>query len=199
MSDADFDREQVAAAERLDGEITEVLAGRSGVHADPVTLWLATSLRATPPPGVRSRDARAIAGRGMAAGGWNLRFVRLVAAALALAFAWNGMGNLFLSGWVAAQLGEPHALHPYVEAGWAMVAAAIAVGAGALRRRWLPVSVGAGVPLGVLLGSQSLHEFDVFPAGAALHAVEGMLAIVLLVTWWVSRRYDPDRGGEEPT
>lgn len=196
MTDAEFDPELVAEAERLDREITDVLAGRPDVDVDPVALWLATSLRTSPPPRVRSRISRAI-GHGAPPAGWAYRLPRLVAAALALVFVGHGVGNLILGEWVAAQLGEPHAPHAYIEGAWAIAAVGIAVGAGALRRRWLPVSAGAGVPLGVLLGAHGVSEFAVFPAGAVLHTAEGVLAIVLLVTWWISRRYGTPRRAEE--
>src|SRR5947207_1392192 len=101
--DPEFDPREVAAAESLDREITELLAGRPPLDTDPVALWLATSLRTKESPALRRR-LRPAAGR------WPT-LARLVAAALALAFAVHGLGNQFASGWIAAGIGEPHAPH----------------------------------------------------------------------------------------
>lgn len=188
-----FEEAELAAAERLDGEITELLAGRPAARTEPAALWLAASLRSTPPLSLRRRVAGIVR---ETRGGWHQWAVRLAAAALGLTFVLHGASNQVLSEWVAAQLGEPHSWHAYLEGGWALIAAGIAVGAGALRRRWLPVSVGAGVPLGVLFGLHGVPELGVFALGAALHLTEGLLAVVLLVTWWLSSRYSP-RGRPE--
>lgn len=188
MTDPDaFDPQEVAAAERLDREITGVLAGRPAPRTDPMALWLATSLRSTPPQRLRRRLADA-SGR-PALGDWRAWLPRLCAFALAGVLAVHGISSQFVSEWVASSLGEPHSPHAYIEGSWALIAVAIAVGAGALRRRWLPVSVSAGVPLGVALGAGGIAELGVFPLGATLHLVEGSLAIVLFATWWAGARY----------
>lgn len=181
-----FDPRELAAAERLDREIADTLAGRPSPRTDPVALWLAGSLRSTAPKRLRQRPTRQTRA-------W---LPRLAAFALAGVLAAHGISNQFLSEWVASSLGEPHSPHAAIEGGWALIAVAIAVGAGALRRRWLPVSVGAGVPLGVAMAAGGVSEFGVFPLGAVLHTVEGLLALVLFATWWFSARYSLRRRPE---
>lgn len=189
----DVDPRELAAAEQLDAEITATRAGRPPASTEPTVLWLAASLSgSTPSKTLRRRIADVVRSPGS-----RQLYARLAAAAFALVLAGHGLSNQFLSEWVASQLGEPYGPHAYVEGGWALLAVAVAVGAGALRRRLLPVSVGAGVPLGFLLGAGGIRELGVFPLGATLHIAEGLLAAVLFVTWFVSRRYGPRRRVEE--
>lgn len=190
MTDEDFEAHDVAAAERLDAEIDGILAGSPARRTDPAALWLATSLRSTPPPRLRRRLA------GLRPGGLRARLPQLCAAALAVVVFWHGLSGQLLGEWVARNLGEPHSPHAYIEGSWALMAVAIAIGCGAVRRRWLPVSVGTGVPLGVAMGAGGITEFAVFPAGGVLHAVEAALALVLFATWWVSSRYSLRRRPE---
>lgn len=189
MSDQEtFDPGDVAAAKRLDAEITAMLAGRAPASADPVALWLATSLRADAPatlrPAVEPRVGLAARIRG-----WRPAVPQWAAAVLCLLFLGHGLGNILFGEWVAENLGEPFNAHAMTEGAWATAAVGLAVGLGALRRRFLPVSVGAGVPFGVLLGINGVGEIGVFAAGAALHLSEGLIAVVLLITWLASRRY----------
>lgn len=180
----EFDAAELAAAERLDAEIAATRDGRPPARTDPAVLWLAASLRTTPPKRLRQRIAAAVR---RPAGSQFL--ARLAAAVFALTLVAHGLGNQFLSEWVASQLGEPYGPHAYIEGGWALLAVAVAVGAGAVRRRLLPLSVGTGVPLGFLLGAGGIAEIGVFPLGAVLHLAEGLLAAVLFVTWFVAWRY----------
>lgn len=191
MSDQEtFDPREVAAAERLDAGISAMLSGKAPAGADPVALWLATSLRADPGPGVRRPGA---APRVYRAWRWRPALPQWAAAVLCLLFLGHGVGNILFGEWVAENLGEPFNAHAMTEGAWATAAVGLAVGLGALRRRFLPASVGAGVPLGVLLGVNGVHEIGVFTAGAVLHLSEGLVAIVLLVTWLVGRRYSASR------
>jgi hypothetical protein len=63
------------------------------------------------------------------------------------------------------------------------------VAAGVFRRRWIPVSVGTGVPLGVALGVHGLPEIGSFAAGAVLHVSQGAIAVLLGIAWWRAWRY----------
>lgn len=194
MSDQEtFDPREVAAAERLDAEISAMLSGKASAGADPVPLWLATSLRADPPASLRHavapRGAEPRATASARIRGWRAAVPQWAAAVLCLLFLGHGVGNILFGEWVAENLGEPFNAHAMTEGAWATAAVGLAVGLGALRRRFLPASVGAGVPLGVLLGVNGVHEIGVFTAGAVLHLSEGLVAIVLLVTWLVNRRY----------
>lgn len=189
----DFDPRELAAAERLDAEITAIRAGRPPASTEPTALWLAASLSgSTPSKTLRRRIAAGVLRRPA-----KQLLPRLAAGALALVLLWHAVSNFFLADWVAANLGEPYSPHAAVEGAWATLAVAIAVGAGALHRRWLPVSVSTGVPLGFLLGAGGVSELGVFPLGAVFHLSEGVLAAVLFVTWYVGWRYGQRRRAED--
>lgn len=249
-----FDPRELAEAEHLDAQITELLHGRGGPAADPATLWLAATLRTEPGAGLRRRVAAQVAEWPEAAQqptatapaaapqpeitapdaakppaktarreaatppehhtthprrsrrpgwtstpGWTRAraLPQLAAAVLALLFISHGLGNLVAGEWLSEQLGEPYAPHALTEGAWAMLAVGVAVGAGALRRRFLAVSVGAGVPFGTSLGIHGIGEITTFAYGAALHLSEGLLALALLGTWWMTRRYGMPSAKEE--
>lgn len=189
----DVNPRELAAAEQLDAQITATRAGRPRASTEPAVLWLAASLSgSTPSKSLRRRIADVVRPPRS-----RKLYARLAAAALALILFWHAVSNLFLADWVAANLGEPYSPHATFEGAWATLAVAIAVGAGALHRRWLPVSVSTGVPLGFLLGAGGVSELGVFPLGAVFHLSEGVLAAVLFVTWFVSWRYGPRRRVED--
>ena len=64
----------------------------------------------------------------------------------------------------------------------------LAVAAGAIDRRMATVSVVAGAPLGIALGVSGVAEVGVFAAGAVLHLTQGVVAVLLAVTFWRYRR-----------
>lgn len=200
--DAGFDRAEVAEAERLDAQIDALLGG-STQASDPLLWGLAVALRTDPPAAARRRVAAVAAGQPVASRARPrvarraTTIARWAAAALALLFIGHGVGNTISGEWVAAGLGEPYSPHAFAEGAWAIVAAGLAVGAGALRTRFLPVSVGAGVPLGTALGVHGVGELSVFAYGAALHLTEGVVAAVLLLTGWLAWRYGSRAGTEE--
>ena len=103
---------------------------------------------------------------------------RLFALALAGAFAFQAVGNILAPEWLNENLGST-GTHALYELALALMAAAVAVGAGALVRAWRPVAVAAGGPLGIGLGLHGLTEIGVFAAGVVLHTIEGLLAIGL--------------------
>lgn len=197
MTDDEFDAEELAAAARLDADITAAraelpsgdepaalsFAGQPHGDADPVVQWLSASLQTAPPKSLHRRIAREV----RPAQRWSPLLPRLAAAAMALILLYHSVGNFFFADWVAANLGEPYSPHATLEGGYAMLAVAVAVGAGAWRRKWLPVSVSAGVPLGVMLGAGGIAELGVFPLGAVFHLAEGVLAVVLFATWYFWR------------
>jgi hypothetical protein len=110
----------------------------------------------------------------------------------------QGIGNLANGAWIARGIGEAFSPHTMREGGFALIGLGLAVAAGALRHRWLPVSVAAGVPVGIALGIHGTSEIGHFAAGAILHTSEGIAALVLAATWWRARRYarrpDPEGG-----
>ena len=181
MTDNDFeefDPAELAAAELLDREISATFAGHPSVDTDPTVLWLASSLRVTPPAKLARRIGAAVRRSDRPR-----PLMQYAALALAAVFLWHGVTNLLLTDWIARNIGEP-GHHALIELGFAMMAAAVAVGAAGLRKRWTPIGVGAGVPLGVLLGAHGVTEVTVFAWGAALHITEGVLAITMFVVWW---------------
>ena len=182
--DDDFDPQEIAAAEALDRQIDAVLAGRAGPEVAPEISWLSAAVRTDPPPGLAARIERAHERRVRL----RLRPVRYAAAAMAYLFLSHGLGNLFVGDWVARGVGEHHSPHALGEGGFALIAVGIAVLAGVLRPRMLPVSVAAGVPLALVLGVYGIGEVGVFAAGAALHLTQGVLGVVLGVTFWRARR-----------
>lgn len=170
--------EEERAALALDAQVDDALRGRAAPAADPVVLWLAAALRPTPTP------APVLVPRTKPAPDLSWRAFRAVAAALAVLLAYHGLSGYVAGEWIAANLGEPFNRHTAFEGALALCAAAGAVAAGAVRRRWAPVSVSAGAPLGLLLAAHGAREVTVFAWGAALHLAQGVLAVVLIVTWW---------------
>lgn len=182
----DFDEHEVGAAERLDAEISQVLVSGPTRRSDPTVMWVAVSMRADPPAGLAGRIAEEHERRERAR--W--RPAQLVAALFALNLLSHGIGNMFVGAWVSRGLGEHYSPHAFREGGLALIAVGLAVGAGWLRRSWLPVSVAAGVPLGIALGIYGVPEIGEFGPGAALHLAQGALGVTLGVVWWRAWRYD---------
>jgi hypothetical protein len=193
MADA-FDIDDVAAAEALDAEIDRVLGGAARPSTEPIVALLATAIRVEPPVALARRVQTEHARRERIR--W--RPVQVAAAALAALLLSQGMGNLFHGAWVARGIGEGFSPHTMREGGFALIGLGVAVAAGVIRRTWLPVSVVAGVPVGVALGLSGTSEIGHFAAGALLHTTQGLVAIALAVTFWRARRYarapDPEGG-----
>jgi hypothetical protein len=186
------DPAQAAAAVALDAEIDAVLAGRASARMEPTVLWLATAVRPPAPPSLGASVRRSL--RAALERIW--RPAQIAAAALASLLVAHGLGNFVNGAWVAENLGEAHSPHAYIESGFALLAVAVVVAAGLFRSDWLPLSVIAGVPLGVVLGIQGLREVGEFAWGAVLHLTEAALALLLLVLWWRARRYVSGRTAE---
>lgn len=182
----DFDDHEVTAAERLDAEISRVLVSGPARGSDPTVTWIAASMRTDPPPTLAGRIAEEHERREQAR--W--RPAQLVAALFALNLLSHGIGNMFVGAWVSRGLGEHYSPHAFREGGFALIAVGLAVGAGWFRRSWLPVSVAAGVPLGIVLGIYGLPEIGEFGPGAALHLAQGSLAVTLGIVWWRAWRYN---------
>jgi hypothetical protein len=194
MADAEmFDLAEVRAAEALDADIERALRGSVGAGTEPMVALLATAIRVEPPAGLAARVEREHAHREQQR--W--RPVQVAAAALAALLLSQGIGNIVNGEWVARGIGEDFSPHTMREGGFALIGLGLAVAAGVLRRRWLPVSTAAGVPVGVALGINGISEFGHFAAGAALHTSEGVVALVLAVTFWRAHRYarGPDHEG----
>jgi hypothetical protein len=180
-------------AEQLDRQITAVLSGRPSAATDREVLWLAAALRPDPPASLQRRVGAVVAA--LPTRSW--RVLQLLAAGLAAVLAAQGLGNVIWGDWVAASLGEASSPHAFVEGGLALLAVAVAVGAGVFRREWMAASVAAGGPLGVVLGVRGIAEVGEFTGGAVLHLAEGFLGAALLVAWWRYRRYGHGVRGEE--
>lgn len=184
-----FDADELAAAARLDQAVDAAAAGRPAGDLDDATAALVDGLlrihRVETPPGLpaavrrrareRARDRASLA-------------PRVAAGALAAAFLVQATGSLLLGPWVAAGLGVPYDGHAMFESGIALLGVTGVLLAGALARRWLDLATAAGVPVGVAFAIHGLPELSVFPAGAALHLAEGVLAIALAALWWRWRR-----------
>ena len=188
--------EELAAAERLDALIdvaqthTPLEATHEGHDADGLddtSLWLVGQFQAPVPAGLKERVTRRLVAAARAGRAWTA--TRVMAAALAALFIFQGSSNLTAGEWVARGLGEPHSPHAFTEAGLAFIAIGVAVAAGALRRVWLPVAVTVGVPLGLVLGIRGVGEIEQFAAGAALHLSQGLAGLGLLAGWLAMRRY----------
>lgn len=183
----------------IDATIDAVLAGRADRDADPAVLWLATALRPPVPAALEQRLAAALAasspapssapsavGSGVsvrprpAAAAAPVPALRWAAALLAAVFWVHGLGSVLVGDWVGRRLGED-APHVILEGGVTLLAVATFVAAGALRREWLPVAVAGGVPLGLFFGLHGIREYGTFAAGALLHTLEGLSALLLLV------------------
>lgn len=180
-------------ANRLDRDVSELLAGGATRTSDPTLLWLAAAVRPMPPPGLVERIDRLVEPsphppRSDRPG----RLLRVVAAALAVAFLVQGVGNLVAGEWVAQNLGEAYGQHAFFEGGIAMIAAAVCAAAAVVSRAWSTVSILTCSPLAVGLGVRGVGEVGMFVAGAALHLTEGVLGIALFLAWWLDRR---DTGG----
>lgn len=175
----------VAAAEALDAAVDRVLAGAPTSSDDAGLLWLSAAVRADPPPAlgrrIRMEHARREARR------W--RPVQLVAAAVAALMLSQGVGDIVNGAWVARGLGEDYSPHAFIEGGLALLAVGVAIAAGVLHRRWLPVSVATGAPLAVVFGVRGVGEVGEFTAGAALHLSQGALGLLLAAVWWRAWRY----------
>lgn len=189
MSDTFDDEFDVAAAQRLDAQIAAALGGRPARDTDPTVLWLANSLRPPTPDGLADRIGKRL--RPSRSRSWGV--ARVAALVLALLLVTHGLTGYFIGEYIARGLHEPFAEHVSLEAGLAFAAAGCAVAAGALRRRWLPVAVLAGVPLGLSLAAHGIPEVTHFAGGAVLHLAEGAAALVLLVAWLVTRRRSSHR------
>jgi hypothetical protein len=194
MSDRDgfddvFDPDELALADALDDQIEALQSGRPVADVPAGVLLLHVALRTDPPAALATRVEADIE-REMARS-W--RPFRWVAALLAYLFISHGLGNLVVGDWVADGIGESFSAHANREASFAMIAAGLAVGAGALYRRFTSVSAVAGVPLGVGLGLGGISEIGVFAPGAALHLSQGVVAIALAVIFW---RYRRDTSGD---
>lgn len=182
------------AADALDAEIDALLAGRPDPSTTPAVLLLHAAARTDPPAGlggrIEHRRERELRRR------W--RPMRYAAAVMAYLFFSQGVGNLLWGDWVADGVGDAYSPHLTREGGLALMAVGVAVGLGALHRRMATVAAAAGVPLGIAFGIAGIGEVGVFAAGAALHLTQGVVAVVLAVTFWRFRRDtsgDPDEEG----
>ncbi|KAA1429313.1 hypothetical protein [Nocardioides antri] len=179
--------EQYDAVERWDDELGDLLAGRGGRAVLPTEQWLASAARPTVPGTVVARVDHAV-GVVSRRDDRPSRWLTVVAIGLAAAFVFQGVGNLVAGEWVADNLGEPYAPHPFREGGLAMIAIGVCAAAGAVSRRWSTASVLTCTPLAIGLGLHGFTEVGVFAAGVALHLTEGTLGILLAVCWWLDRR-----------
>lgn len=185
-----MDERTNSEVERWDAGLADLLAGRGGRAADRTEQWLASAARPTAPAGVLARVDRAV-GPAARRGDRPSLWLSLVAVALAVAFVFQGTGNLVAGEWIADNLGEPYAPHPFREGGLALIAVGVCAAAAAVSRRWSTASVLTCTPLAIGLGLHGFTEVGVFGAGVALHLTEGTLGILLAVCWWLDRR---DRG-----
>lgn len=189
----DVTPEEIAAAEVLDAQIEDTVRGRPQPGTPTEVLVLSTAVRTDPPASlsarVRARHERVLRRR------W--RPFRYAAAAMAYLFISQGLGNLLWGDWIADGIGEAFSPHATREAAFALVAAGIAVAAGAVARRWAPVAALAGVPLALALGAQGVGEVGVFAAGAVLHLTQGVVGVLLAVTFWRYWRDTPGRRDED--
>lgn len=178
--ETEFTPEEIAEAEALDARIDDALAGRPGAETPDTVLLLSAAVRTDPPPSlgdrVEARYERVLRRR------W--RPFRYAAAAMAYLFISQGIGSLLWGDWVAEGVGDDFSPHVTREAAFALVAVGIAVAAGAVARRLAPVAAAAGVPLAVAFGIAGIGEIGVFTAGAVLHLSQGVVGVILAVTFW---------------
>lgn len=172
---------------KWDDEVSAVLTGQGSPGSDPTALWLASAARPAPPDRLVARVDRLV-GRDPGADRPGRR-VAWVAAALAVAFVVQGLGNLVAGDWIAENLGETHAPHVSFEGGLALIALGACAAAAVVRRSWSGVSVLVCSPLAIALGLSGVREIGTFAAGAALHLTEGALGVLLIVAWWRDRRH----------
>lgn len=184
--------------ERLDAQIDDVLDGRGGPAVDPTVLWLASAARPGPSPALRARIDDQVAATTVPRRRTDRpgRLLTIVAAALAAAFVFQGVGNLVAGEWISENIGEPFGPHAFFEGGLAMLAAAVCAAAATARRSWSTLSVLTCAPLALSLGLHGTGEIGVFAAGVALHLTEGALGLLLILAWWLDRR-DTGRGPDE--
>jgi hypothetical protein len=183
-----FDRDELAAAVRLDRAADDVLAGNAPGGLDPATAALVQRLarghEAEPPPGLRHR-----VGSRLRREHRHRRAVRVAAAALGLLFVAQGLGSLVAGSWVARNLDVGFDSHAFVEGGIVLLALGVVMVAGALERRWLDLAVLAGAPVGIAFAAHGASELAEFPAGGVLHLSQGVAAVALAALWWRTRRY----------
>ena len=100
----------------------------------------------------------------------------------------QGVSSLTSGSWIAENIGEPFSPHAMTEGGFALIAVGFVAMVACLDRQWLVLGVAAAVPLGIMLGVHGIREVNVWAWGAALHLTEGVLAVVLLVTFVIAWR-----------
>ncbi|MCR8895804.1 hypothetical protein NWF34_02425 [Gordonia sp. GONU] len=193
-----FDPAEVAAAERLDDDIAAVLAGTARPGAvDPDLVLVANAFRRQPSASTYAAvEARIAYSRPRATGRWRWSIAQVAAAVLGLVLVVHGVVNMVAGEWISTSLGEPHNQHAMIDGGLAFMAIGAAIAVASTRRRWLPVAVIVGVPLGLIMGGRGVHEIGVFAWGAVAHGSVGLAAIVLLVTYLVAWRYSRRRRPE---
>ncbi|GAC00009.1 hypothetical protein GONAM_11_01880 [Gordonia namibiensis NBRC 108229] len=197
--EAAFDPVEVAAAERLDEEIAAVLSGsvRPG-SADSDLVAMAGAFRRGPSVSTYAAVERRVAEARPRRSRWRWSPAQVAAAVLGTVLVVHGVVNMVAGEWISTSLGEPHNQHAMIDGGLAFIAIGAAIAVASTRRRWLPVAVIVGVPLGLIMGGRGVHEIGVFAWGAVAHGAAGLAAIVLLVTYSVAWRYSRRRGREEP-
>ncbi|MFT4201256.1 MAG: hypothetical protein QM634_11045, partial [Gordonia sp. (in: high G+C Gram-positive bacteria)] len=119
---------------------------------------------------------------------------RIAAAVLGALLVFQGVSSLTSGEWIAGNLGEPFAPHAVSEGGFALIAIGFVALVASLDRQWVVLAVAAGVPLGVMLGVHGIKEVNVWAYGAVLHLLEGLVAVVLLVSFVVAWRAGRRRG-----
>lgn len=193
-----YDPAEIAAAELLDARIAAVLDGREmpGVRTPELEL-LADGLRRDPPPSTYAAVDRGLESRRSARPRRRWSASQVAAAVLGAVLVIHGVGNIVAGEWISASLGEPYNQHAMIDGGLAFIALGAAIAVASTRRRWLPVAVIVGVPLGLVMGGRGVHEIGVFAWGAVAHGAVGVAALVLLVTFVLGGRYSrgPDEEG----
>lgn len=198
-ADVAFDPAEVAAAARLDDDIAAVQAGsaRPG-SVDPDLVAMANAFRREPSASTYAAVERRVAEARPRASRWRWSLAQVAAAVLGIVLVVHGVVNMVAGEWISTSLGEPHNQHAMIDGGLAFIAIGAAIAVASTRRRWLPVAVIVGVPLGLVMGGRGVHEIGVFAWGAVAHGSAGLAAIALLVTYLIAWRYSHRRGREEP-